>query len=54
MHTFKYKCGYIHENFTTGIIQVQVDQYAYPIEVRSIRAAKILISKHVKKYGGGK
>lgn len=54
MHTFKYKCGYIHENFTAGIIRVQVDRYAYTIEVRSIRAAKILISKHIKKYGGEK
>lgn len=47
MNTFKYKCGYIHENFTLGVIRVQVDAYAYAIEVKSILAAKQLISKHL-------
>lgn len=52
MSTFKYKCGFIHENFTTGVTRVQVDQYAYAIEVKSVQAAKLLITKHLKKYGG--
>jgi hypothetical protein len=47
MHTFKYKCGYVHENFTSGMVRVQVDEYAYPIEVRSIHAAKIRITKFI-------
>jgi len=52
MLTFKYKTGYIHDNFTTGVIRVQVDGYAYAIEVKSIHAAKILITKHVNKMKG--
>jgi len=33
---------------------MQGDAWAYVIEVKSIHAAKILITKHSKKYGGGK
>ena len=47
MNTFKYKCGFIHENFTNGVVRVQVDAYAYAIEVKSVRAAKLIISKHL-------
>lgn len=47
MITHKYKSGYIHENFTSGVIRVQVDAYAYAIEVKSLHAAKLLITKHV-------
>ena len=50
MNTIKYKTGFIHENFTTGVIRVQVDGYAYPIECKSIFAAKLIITKHTKKY----
>lgn len=51
MITFKYKRGFIHENFTSGIIRVSVDEYAYCIEVKSIHAAKIMITKHEKRNG---
>jgi hypothetical protein len=54
MLTIKYKCGYIHENFTSGRIVVQVDPFAYAIEVKSILSAKMLITKHLKCYGGNK
>lgn len=52
--TFRYKTGFIHESYVTGlqIIRVQVDQFAYAIQVKSIRAAKLLITKHNKKIGG--
>ena len=52
--SFTYKQGRIfcasfgHEE----VIRVIVDQWAYAIEVKSIHAAKILITKHSKKYGG--
>jgi len=49
MITVKYKTGFIHENFTSGVIRVQVDQWAYSIEVKSIHAAKIMITKHFNK-----
>ena len=42
-------CAYFgHEE----VIRVTVDQWAYAIEVKAIHAAKILITKHSKKYGG--
>ena len=52
--TNSYKSGYI---FWTSfgsyeVVRVMVDKYAYPIEVKSIHAAKIMITKHSKKYGG--
>jgi DNA-binding protein YbaB len=54
MHTIKYKNGYIHVNFIgkNEVIRVMVDQYAYAIQVKSVHAAKIMITKHNKKYGG--
>lgn len=43
MRTFKYKNGYIHENFTTGVVQVQI---GYKVTVvKSVHAAKIFITK---------
>jgi hypothetical protein len=48
MNTFKYKTGYIHENFTTGMVMVQMDSYAYPIEVKSVLTAKRLITLFIK------
>jgi len=50
--SFGYKCGFIHESVFSNnatIIRVQVDKYAYPVEVRSIHAAKIMITKHFNK-----
>ncbi len=47
MNTIRYKTGYIHINFTLDMVRVQVDGYAYSIEVKSVHAAKILITKHV-------
>lgn len=46
--TISYRGGYIHLSYFGNIevIRVQVDAYAYPIQVKSLRAAKILISKH--------
>lgn len=48
--TRSYKCGFIHSASMSDeeVIRVQVDLYAYPIEVRSIQAAKMLITKHLK------
>ena len=48
-YTQKYNGGYIHGATIDGheVIRVQVDAYAYPIEMKSIRAAKILITQHV-------
>lgn len=52
-YTLSYKQGYIHGAFINGheVIRVQVDAYAYVIQVRSLRAAKLYITAHVKKYG---
>lgn len=54
MRTFKYKNGFIHVNFIgkREVIKVQVDSFAYALEVKSVHAAKLLISKHSKNYGG--
>ena len=44
MITYKYKGLYIHDNFTTGNIQVQdLDFNIY--KVKSFHAAKLLITK---------
>lgn len=53
-HTFKYKTGYIHTSYAEGteVIRVQVDGFAYSLIVKSVHAAKIIISKHLKKIGG--
>ena len=47
-YTFAYKQGYIHTKYVNGIeiVQVQVDQFAYIIQVKSVQAAKVLITKH--------
>lgn len=47
--TQAYKCGYIHSAYINGneVIRAQVDPYAYVIQVRSIHAAKLMISKHL-------
>lgn len=52
MVTYKYKDGYIHVNFTLGITRVQVDRFAYTIEVKSYRAAQLMITKHYSKVKG--
>jgi len=52
--TTNYKQGYIFSKHVDNIevIQVRVDATAYMIYVKSYHAAKILITKHAKKYGG--
>ena len=45
MITIKYNGGYIHDNFTSGIITVQVSEYAMPIKCKSFRAAQLYITK---------
>jgi hypothetical protein len=49
--TFKYKCGYIHtafdDRYSKERVQVSVDAYAYALHVKSVHAAKILITKHL-------
>ena len=54
MITIAYKTGYITENLSTGMVRARVDAYAYSIEVKSVHAGKIIISKHIKNYGGKK
>jgi hypothetical protein len=44
MYTFSYKHGYIHENFTTGVVKVQIGPNVY--RVASVRAAKLFITKN--------
>jgi hypothetical protein len=48
-HTLGYKLGFIHLSYIEGceVIRVQVDKYAYLVQVKSMRAAKILITKHL-------
>lgn len=52
--TIGYKGGWIHLSYfdNNEVIRVQVDKYAYPIQVKSLHAAKIIISKHIVNYGG--
>jgi hypothetical protein len=52
--TQSYRCGFIHSAYVNGhwIVRAQVDGYAYPIQLKSIHAAKILITKHFKKKEG--
>jgi hypothetical protein len=47
-HTFRYKNGFINVSTLSGseVIRAMVDQFAYAIEVKSVHAAKILITKH--------
>ncbi len=50
--TIKYKFGFIHLSYPdnkTEIVRVQVDPYAYSMEVKSIHSAKIIITKHEQK-----
>lgn len=51
--TISYKTGYIHSAIINGteVVRVQVDQYAYAIQVKSHHAAKVIITKHVKRMG---
>jgi hypothetical protein len=48
MHTFKYKTGYIHENFTTGMESVKVQINSVIWYVKSVHAAKIAITRYEK------
>jgi hypothetical protein len=49
--TIAYKQGYIHTAYLGSIevVRVSVDQYAYAIEVKSIRAAKQAITRYMNK-----
>jgi hypothetical protein len=50
MFTFKYKGAYIHDNFTTGTVTVQIfdgKNSFYTKEVKSVHAAKLFITKWV-------
>jgi len=56
MQTIKYKQGFIHFTYPSHlndlkkeVIRVQVDPYAYAIEAKSIRSAKTMITKHLKR-----
>jgi hypothetical protein len=50
--TFKYKCGYIHtaynDRHSKERVQYQVDEFAYAQEAKSVHAAKIQITNHLK------
>jgi hypothetical protein len=54
MITFKYKIGYIHENFRTGEVIAQIRDFKksdgtyYTKELKSIHAAKIFITHWMK------
>lgn len=52
--TTRYKQGFIHSAIVNGheVVRVQVDAYAYVLQVKSYQAAKIAITKHAQKYGG--
>lgn len=49
-YSFRYKTGYIHLSYIDGkfIVKVQVDQYAYAVQVKSVLSAKRMITKHLK------
>ena len=49
-HTFSYKKGYIHLSYVDNVetIKVQVDDLAFPETTKSVRSAKIKITKHLK------
>jgi hypothetical protein len=44
MQTFKYKNGYIHENFTTGEVVAQLSNNKL-IKCKSVNAAKLIITR---------
>lgn len=48
--TIKYKTGYIHFSYLSGkeTITVSVDQFAFPMTVKSLHAAKIAITRDIK------
>lgn len=50
-YTFKYKCGYIHGATIDGneVVRVQVDNYAYVLQVKSVLSAKRIITKYYNK-----
>lgn len=53
--TFRYRAGWIHvSDLLEGreIVRVQVDAFAYAVEVRSVFAAKLVITKHMKRING--
>lgn len=51
MYTFKYKIGYIHENFSTNEVMVQIrdmkrnDGTYYTKYVKSVHSAKMFITQ---------
>lgn len=48
-HSFAYKSGHIHVvSDKTEIITVSVDRLAFPVKVKSVRAAKLMITKHIR------
>jgi hypothetical protein len=46
MITFSYKSCYIHDNFTDGIVKVQIIG-VYTIRVKSVHAAKCYITRYL-------
>lgn len=52
-YTFKYKTGYIHVAMfgSEQVVKVSVDVHAYTIGVKSIHAAKMAITRHIKRSG---
>jgi hypothetical protein len=48
MGTWKYKCCWIHDNFTTGEVTVQLPDWSL-IKVKSVHAAKCRITREEKK-----
>lgn len=56
MQTIQYKGGYIHLSYTDGreTVRVSVTPFSYCMTVKSLRAAKILITRNQKNYGGRK
>ncbi len=52
-HTIRYKTGYIHLSYTNGLEYVYccVQPDAYTLRVKSLRAAKMRITKHANKIG---
>lgn len=52
-YTMAYKQGYIHCAVIDGneVVKYNVDKFAYVQYAKSIRAAKIAITKHSKHYG---
>jgi hypothetical protein len=55
-HTLRYKTGYIHLSYVNGheLVYCCVQPDAYTMQAKSLRAAKLRITKHANKIGGMK